>query len=91
MLRHADKSMNAIYTGRNFLLNPIEEKLERHALGRKTHLELLAEQKERWIGLVADGIEEGFTKDDAIARANQVVQAHFRSSVEEAMRNNPPS
>jgi integrase len=28
MLRHADKSMNATYVGRNFLLNGIQDKLD---------------------------------------------------------------
>ena len=36
MLRHADKSMNATYVGRNFLLNGIQDKLDRFVLGGLT-------------------------------------------------------
>jgi integrase len=36
MLRHADKSMNAVYVGRNHLLNGIQDKLDRFALNGLT-------------------------------------------------------
>ena len=36
MMRHADKSMNATYVGRNFLLNDIQDKLDRFVLGGLT-------------------------------------------------------
>ena len=41
MLRHTDKSMNATYVGRNFLLNGIQDKLDRFVLGGMTLKEAL--------------------------------------------------
>jgi integrase len=46
MLRHADKNMNATYIGRNFLLNGIQDKLDRFVLGGLT-LEEALEKNEK--------------------------------------------
>ena len=46
MLRHADKSMNATYVGRNFLLNGIQDKLDRFVLDGLT-LEEAIEKNEK--------------------------------------------
>jgi integrase len=43
-LRHADKNMNAIYTGRNILLDGIMDKLDRFTLG-STYEEALANRQ----------------------------------------------
>ena len=45
MLRHADDSMNAIYLGRNHLLNIIQDKLDRHTLGGITLAEACAKNE----------------------------------------------
>ena len=42
MLRHADKSMQAVYIGRNYLLKGIQDKLDRYVLKGKTFDEALA-------------------------------------------------
>jgi integrase len=42
MLRHADSSMNAVYIGRNHLLNIIQDKLDRFVLNGMTYEEALA-------------------------------------------------
>jgi integrase len=41
MMRHADKSMNAVYIGRNTLLKDIQDKLDRYALNGLTYEEAL--------------------------------------------------
>jgi integrase len=41
MLRHADKSMNAVYTGRNYLLKEIQDKLDRFVFNGLTMDEAL--------------------------------------------------
>jgi integrase len=45
MLRHADKSMSAVYIGRNHLLNKIQDKLDRHTLGGMTLAEAYAKNE----------------------------------------------
>ena len=45
ILRHADKSMNAVYVGRNHLLNIIQDKLDRHTLGGMTLAEAYAKNE----------------------------------------------
>jgi integrase len=42
MLRHADSSMNAVYIGRNHLLDIIQDKLDRYVLNGMTYEEALA-------------------------------------------------
>jgi integrase len=58
MLRHADKSMNAVYIGRNSLLERIQEKLERHHFDGRTEEEVIRE-------LAA---EQGMTVEEAKVR-----------------------
>jgi integrase len=46
MMRHADKSMNAVYIGRQAFLQRIQDKLDRFVLGGKTEAEAMREVEE---------------------------------------------
>jgi integrase len=48
MLRHADRSMNAVYVGRNALLKEIQDKLDRYVLDGLTMAEAEARGMKIW-------------------------------------------
>ena len=76
MMRHTDKSTNAkFYTDRDAVLPQIQEKLERYRFGGKTIEETERELKDEWVSLIAEGIEGGLAKEDAIERATAVWKA----------------
>jgi hypothetical protein len=95
MLRHADKSMNAIYHGRNVLLKQIQEKLERHQFKGKTQEEIVRASKAEWMNLCIEGLQEGLTTEEATERAKAIIYAKPESvrlrAFVETMKTNPPS
>jgi integrase len=73
MMRHTDTSTNAkFYTDRDALLPQIQEKLERHKFNGKTLKEVEQDITEEWAALMAEGIENGLTPEDASARAEKI-------------------
>ena len=61
MMRHTDKSMNATYIGRNFLLNGIQDKLDRFVLGGMTLKEALERNERIDFGELTLPIRQGTT------------------------------
>ncbi|MCK1653066.1 site-specific integrase [Bradyrhizobium sp. 149] len=71
MLRHADKSMNAVYQGRNVLLKQIQDKLDRYQLGMTlAEAERREDEKQKeFEGYCEDGLRAGLEREEAIEEA----------------------
>ncbi len=75
-MRHAppkEMKMNGVYTNYKQIRTVIQEKLDRYKLDGQTVEEIEKEEKEEWLKLIGQGLKEGLTQEEAVAKANAVI------------------
>jgi integrase len=95
MLRHADKSMNAIYQGRNVLLKKIQDTLDRHQLDGRTLAEVERENDNRqreFESYCEEGLQARMTREEAIEKATaRMLEKYPRYAEIKALLSSLPS